>query len=80
MGHGILAIEPHANRNFAMRRILDLHEASIDEIVAACNGDMRGAVKALMLVNEQLESELRQVYAATEHGSPAADPTKPIVH
>jgi hypothetical protein len=41
---------------------------------------MRGAVKALMLVNEQLESELRQVYAATEHGSPAADPTKPIVH
>jgi hypothetical protein len=63
-----------------MRRILDLHEASIDEIVAACNGDMRGAVKALMLVNEQLESELRQVYAATEHGSPAPDPAKTIVH
>jgi hypothetical protein len=63
-----------------MRRILDPHEASIDEIVAACNGDMRGAVKALMLVNEQLESELRQVYAATEHGAPAADPAKTMVH
>jgi hypothetical protein len=43
---------------------LDQHEAAIDEIVASCNGDMRGAVKALLLVNEQLESELRQVYAA----------------
>lgn len=29
----------------------------VDEIVASCNGDMRGAVKALLLVNEQLESD-----------------------
>ena len=33
----------------------------MDEIVAACNGDLRGAVKALMLVNEQLEQKLRRI-------------------
>ena len=39
-------------------------EAAIDRIVATCNGDMRGALKALLLVNEQLETELAQAYAA----------------
>ena len=34
------------------------HETAIDEIVARCNGDIRGALKALLLVNEQLEVEL----------------------
>lgn len=43
----------------------NLSEAAIDRIVAACNGDLRGAVKALLLVNEQLEAELAQLYAAT---------------
>jgi DNA polymerase III delta prime subunit len=46
------------------KSVLDHHDAAIDEIIASCNGDMRGAVKALMLVNEQLESELRQLYGA----------------
>jgi replication-associated recombination protein RarA len=41
----------------------------IDEIVAACNGDMRGALKALMLVNEHLEAELQQLHAAAAHGA-----------
>ena len=43
----------------------NLSEAAIDRIVAACNGDLRGAVKALLLVNEQLEAELAQLYAVT---------------
>lgn len=42
----------------------NMNEAAIDRIVAACNGDLRGAVKALLLVNEQLEAELAQLYAA----------------
>ena len=33
-------------------------DAVIDKVVAACSGDMIGAVKALLLVNETLESEL----------------------
>lgn len=47
-------------------------DAAIDQIVATCNGDIRGALKALLLVNEQLEAELAQVYAAALHGALAA--------
>jgi hypothetical protein len=36
-------------------------EAHIDEIVAMCDGDLRGALKALMLVNEHLESQLERL-------------------
>ena len=50
-------------------RIVDHPDVVIDEIVASCNGDMRGAFKALLLVNEQLESELNQLYEAA-YGSP----------
>ena len=42
---------------------LDEYEQDVDEIVAACNGDLRGAVKALMLVNEQLEQKLGRISA-----------------
>ena len=35
-------------------------ETAIDEIVANCNGDVHGALKALLLVNEHLEAELRR--------------------
>lgn len=44
--------------------IPDASEAAIDQIVANCNGDLRGALKALLRVNEQLETELAQFYAA----------------
>jgi hypothetical protein len=44
------------------------HETAIDEIVASCNGDIRGALKALLLVNEQLEAELAQLHAVVTHG------------
>ena len=40
------------------------NEIAIDEILATCGGDMRGALKALLLVNEQLEAELARLYAA----------------
>jgi hypothetical protein len=43
-------------------------EMAIDEIVARCNGDIRGALQALLLVNEQLETELAQLYAAVSRG------------
>ena len=46
------------------------NEAAIDEIVASCNGDVHGALKALLLVNEQLEAELQQLYAAVAVGAP----------
>jgi hypothetical protein len=43
------------------------NEAAIDEIVANCNGDLRGALKALLMVNEHLEAEIAQLYAAAAH-------------
>ena len=42
-------------------RFMDEYEQDVDEIIAACRGDLRGAVKALMLINEQLEQKLRQL-------------------
>jgi hypothetical protein len=49
----------------------EANDSAIDEIVATCNGDIRGALKALMLVNEQLEAELQQLHAAVAHGAAA---------
>ena len=46
------------------------NEAAIDEIVARCNGDLHGALKALLLVNEHLEAEIAQLYAAVAMGGP----------
>ncbi|WP_271604980.1 hypothetical protein [Bradyrhizobium sp. CCBAU 11434] len=37
---------------------LDQYELAVDEIVAACDGDLRDALRALMLLNEQLEQRL----------------------
>jgi hypothetical protein len=37
-------------------------ELAIERIIAACDGNMSGAVEALLLVNEQLESELQRLY------------------
>jgi len=45
-------------------------EAAIDRIVASCNGDVHSALKALLLVNEQLEAEIVQLYAAVALGGP----------
>jgi hypothetical protein len=40
-------------------------EIAIEKIIAACDGSIHGALDALLLVNECLEAELRQLYAAT---------------
>jgi hypothetical protein len=44
-------------------------EAVIDEIVASCDGDIRGALMALLMVNERLEDELQRLYAAAREGN-----------
>jgi hypothetical protein len=55
------------------------HEAAIDEIVARCDGDIRGALKALLLVNEQLEAELAELHAAVAHGG-LTGPKRGVLH
>ena len=58
---------------------LKVNDNAIDEIVAACNGDIRGALKALMLVNEQLEAELQHLHEAVALGL-AFERRKTVVH
>jgi replication-associated recombination protein RarA len=41
----------------------DEYEQDVDEIVAACNGDLRAALTALMFLNEQLEQKLQLISA-----------------
>jgi hypothetical protein len=48
------------------------NEIAIDEIVASCGGDIRGALKALLLVNEHLEAEVQQLHAILAQGGPLA--------
>jgi hypothetical protein len=55
------------------------HETAIDEIVARCNGDIRGALKALLLVNEQLEAELAELHAMVAHGG-LTGPSRSVLH
>lgn len=38
-------------------------EVAIEKIIASCDGNMRGALEALMLVNEHLEAELCRLYS-----------------
>jgi hypothetical protein len=47
------------------------NQAAIDEIVASCNGDLHGALQALLMVNEHLEAELAKLYAAAAYGGVA---------
>ena len=56
-----------------------LQETAIDEIVARCDGDIRGALKALLLVNERLEAELAQLHAAVAHGR-LTGPNRNLLH
>lgn len=46
-------------------------ELAIEKIIAACDGNMRGALEALLLVNEHLEAELHQLYALARRVDPA---------
>ena len=54
-------------------------ETDIDDIISTCDGDLRGAVKALLMVNEQLEAELQALYAAAAHGNPRRSGTS-VLH
>jgi hypothetical protein len=51
--------------------LLDQYERAIDEIVAACDGDLRAALPALMFMNEQLEQR---------HGANEVHPSRQRLH
>jgi hypothetical protein len=47
---------------------LDPYESAIDRILATTDGDVRRALRAVLEKNVELENELRDLYAASEHG------------
>jgi hypothetical protein len=42
----------------------DVLEAAVDQTIAACNGDMRATVRALILTNNFLECEMGELKKA----------------
>jgi len=46
----------------------DALELATDRAVAACDGDLRATVQALIVANGLLEAELNDVYAAASKG------------
>ena len=52
----------------------------IDEIVAQCNDDMHDALKALLLINEHLEAEVRHLRSATAYDGQSARRTNLSLH
>jgi hypothetical protein len=59
-------------------RIIDEYEQDVDEVIAACRGDLRGAVKDLMLINEQLEQTLQRLSAVLIEN--AEDQPRSLLH
>jgi len=43
---------------------VDRYELACDQAIAMCDGNLRSTIKALIMANEYLELELREVQAA----------------
>jgi hypothetical protein len=46
----------------------DRLEAATDQAIAACGGDVRATVKALIVANEFLEAQVTELQAAVSNG------------
>lgn len=44
----------------AVQTSLDSYDAAVEDAIKACNGDLRGALKALIIANEFLERDLQK--------------------
>ena len=48
------------------------YEQACDQAIAMCDGNLRSTIKALIMANEYLEAELRELQAASNTGSAGA--------
>jgi len=46
----------------------DRYEVAVDEAIAACGGDLRAALKALLIANEFLEHQLESISVQVSNG------------
>ena len=58
----------------------DLYDAAVEDAIATCNGDLRGALKALLILNEHLEAELVELRAAMATGGTVESRTTQSLH
>jgi hypothetical protein len=42
-------------------------EAAVDQAIAACDGNMRSTIRALIVANEYLENEVSELMKAISH-------------
>ena len=42
-------------------------EAAVDQAIAACEGDLRATIRALVIANDFLESEVSELMKAVSH-------------
>jgi len=42
-------------------------EAAVDQAIAACNGDLRATIRALIVANDYLETEVGELMKAVSH-------------
>jgi hypothetical protein len=42
-------------------------EAAVDQAIVACSGDMRSAIRALIVANDFLENEVSELMKAVSH-------------
>ena len=52
----------------------------IDEIIKACNGDLRAAIKSVLIINEQRRAELKWLRDAAQKRSSRAIDSGPVIH
>lgn len=45
----------------ASKRAADNYEMLVEETIASCDGNLRSAVRALLIANEHLEAEVSQL-------------------
>jgi hypothetical protein len=54
------------------------YEQACDQAIAMCDGNLRSTIKALIMANEYLESELLELQAAIVAGCAPSDPTSDV--
>ncbi len=60
--------------------VSDAYDAAIDAAIATCNGDIRGALKALIIANEFLERDLEKALSSCAAPSIADDGSAALRH
>ena len=62
----------------ATQQDIDRYDRAVDSAIATCGGDLRGALKALIIANEFLEEELRQMLDAVSAHAVSITPRRDV--